>query len=207
MNTFYLICFVLGLVMSLLAAFGGLGRLHLGHGTGHGIGHGHAGHMHAQAKSGGVSAVNGFTLPAFLGWFGGAGYLLNNFSLLTAPLVLVLSAVCGLLGASLIYAVLFKILLPHERVMSAEETRMDGVVGRVSDEIRDGGGTGEILFTQMGARKSAAARSQTGAAIGRGTEVVVLRYAKGIAYVSPLEELMEADGREFNPYADERERA
>ena len=71
--------------------------------------------------------------------------------------------------------------------MSAESTRMDGVVARVSDSIRADGGTGEILFSQADARRSAAARSEEGTAIPRGTEVVVLRYSKGIAYVSPLD--------------------
>jgi hypothetical protein len=95
----------------------------------------------------------------------------------------------------LLYVALFKILLPRERVMLPEDTRMDGVVARVSDAIRAEGGTGEILFTQMDARRSAAARSESGLAIPRGTEVVVLRYVKGIAYVAPLEGLMNATAR------------
>jgi hypothetical protein len=66
---------------------------------------------------------------------------------------------------------------------------MEGVVGHVSDAIRPGG-TGEILFSQADARRSAAARSETGDAIARGTEVVVLRYVRGIAYVSPLNDLL-----------------
>jgi hypothetical protein len=86
-----------------------------------------------------------------------------------------------------LYVVLFRILLPRERVMTSEDTRMEGVVARVSDEIRAGGGIGEILYTQLDTRRSAAARSEEGVAIPRGTEVVVLRYQKGIAYVSPLE--------------------
>jgi membrane protein implicated in regulation of membrane protease activity len=187
MTTFYLICFVLGFVLSVLAAFGGLGRVHFGHAH---LGHLHL-HGHAQAKAGGqMSALNGFTLPAFLGWFGAAGYLLRVYSSLMAGVVLVIAAIAGFAAASLLYVLLFRLLLPRERVLSAEETRMDGVVARVSDAIRAGGGTGEILFTQTGARKSAAARSETGVAIARGTEVVVLRYAHGIAYVSPLEELV-----------------
>jgi hypothetical protein len=186
MMTFYLICFVLGFVMSVLAAFSGLGRVHFGHIH---FGHAHV-HTHAQAKAGGqMSALNGFTLPAFLCWFGGTGYLLHQYSSIWSPVVLVLAMMSGLVGASLLYAVLFKLLLPRERVLSAEETRMDGVVARVSDEIR-AGGTGEILFSQADARRSAAARSESGDPIPRGTEVVVLRYAQGIAYVSPLEELM-----------------
>ncbi len=87
------------------------------------------------------------------------------------------------------YAALFKLLLPRERVLTEEETRMDGVVARVSGEIRAGGGVGEILFSQADARRSAAARSESGEAIARGTEVVVLRYARGIAYVRPLDEM------------------
>ncbi|MBB5058161.1 hypothetical protein HDF16_002875 [Granulicella aggregans] len=66
---------------------------------------------------------------------------------------------------------------------------MDGVVARVSDEIRADGGLGEILFSQTGARRSAAARSETGEAIERGAEVVVLGYAKGVATVSRLDDV------------------
>ena len=134
-----------------------------------------------------MSAINGFTLPAFLCWFGGAGYLLRNYSPYLTPIVLLLAAGAGLLAAGLLYVTLFKPLLPRERVLSAESTRMDGLVARVSDPIRENGGTGEILFSQADARRGAAARSEDGHAIRRGTEVVVLRYEKGIAYVSPID--------------------
>jgi len=194
MTTFYLICFVLGFVLSVLAAFSGLGRVHLGHIH---FGHAHV-HANAHAKAGGhISAINGFTLPAFLCWFGGTGYLLHQYSSIVAPLVLLLAVASGLFGASILYLALFRFLLPRERVLSAEETRMDGVVARVSDEIR-AGGIGEILFSQADARRSAAARSESGAPIARGTEVVVLRYAHGIAYVSPLDELIQEPTSQLN---------
>jgi hypothetical protein len=192
MNTFYLICFVLGFVLSLLAAFSGLGRLHFGHLH---FGHGHV-HAKVHVKAAGhVPAINGFTLPAFLCWFGGAGYLLHNYSLLAVPVIVLIATVSGLLGSSIIYAALFKFLLPHEQVLTQEATRMDGVVARVTDEIRPDGGTGEIIFSQIGARRSAAARSETGLPIPRGTEVVVLRYARGIAYVSPLDDQLTLNSR------------
>jgi len=187
MNTFYLICFVLGLVLSLMAAFAGLGRLHFGHLHVHGHFPGHARPAGGSSSAGGVSAINGFTLPAFLCWFGGAGYLLRNYSPLMMPLALLAAVIVGLVGAGMLYVLLFKLLLPRERVLSPEDTRMDGVLARVSDEIR-AGGIGEILFSQTGALRGSAARSESGQPIPRGTEVVVLRYAKGIAYVSPLEE-------------------
>jgi membrane protein implicated in regulation of membrane protease activity len=177
MNTPYLICFVLGLVLSLLAAFSGLGRLPFGHA--------HTSHLHPSHHSY-LSALNGFTLPAFLCWFGGAGYLLHNYSPLMTSVVLLLAIIAGLLAATLLYAALFKFLLPRERVLSEEDTRMDGVLARVSDTIRGHGGTGEILFTQLDTRRFAAARSESGISIPRGTEVIVLRYVRGIAYVTPL---------------------
>jgi hypothetical protein len=186
MVTVYLTCFVLGVVLSLLAAFGGLGRLHFGHlriGPLH-VGHTHAGHV----KPGGshLSALNGFTLPAFLGWFGGAGYLLSRYSSMAGALVLLVAIASGMVAAGVLYAALFKLLLPCERELTEEETRMEGVVARVSGAIRAEGGTGEILFSQADARRSAAARSEGGEPIAKGTEVVVLRYAHGIAYVKEL---------------------
>jgi membrane protein implicated in regulation of membrane protease activity len=177
--TFYLICFVLGLVLSLVAAFSGLGRIHVGHL-----------HFHAPAHAKPVthlSAINGFTLTAFLCWFGGVGYLLDRYSPLISVLVLGAAIVAGLFGASILYAVLFKLLLPRERVLSPEDTRMEGTLARVSDAVREDGGIGEILFTQTGARRSAAARSEDGSFLARGTEVVVLRYERGVATVRPLD--------------------
>ena len=184
MTTFYLTCFVLGLVLSVLAALTGLGRMHFGHF--------HFGHSHVHARAGAgshFSAINGFTLPAFLCWFGGAGYLLQQFSPFLRLLVLLFAIALGLVGAAVIYTLLFKFLLPHERVLLPADTRMEGVIGRVSDEIRADGGIGEILFSQTGACRSAAARSESGLPIARGTEVVVLGYARGIALVSPLDRL------------------
>lgn len=188
MIVFFLICFVLGLVMALLAVFAGFGHVHLGH-----IHFGHA-HIHAKtpghtASSSATSLINGFTLPAFLCWFGGAGYLLHQYTGFYALPVVLLATGSGLFGSALIYMALFKFLVPRERVLLPEDTRMDGMLAQVSDEIRAEGGIGEILFSQGGARRSAAARSESGAAIARGTEVVVLQYIRGVAYVSPLNEL------------------
>ena len=192
MNTFYLICFVLGLALSVLAAFAGGAHLHIGHFH---IGHFHlGGHAHPPAgaatgnASSGLPFLNGFTLPAFLCWLGAAGYRLERYSAIITPLVLLLATGAGLVGASLFYGIIAKLVVPAERVLTAEDTRMDGVVARVSDAIRPDG-IGEILYTQTGARRSAAARSETGLPIPRGTEVVVLRYDRGVAYVSPLAEL------------------
>jgi hypothetical protein len=59
---------------------------------------------------------------------------------------------------------------------------MVGVLGRVSVSIREQG-TGEIIYSQAGTRRTCGARGEEGKAIAKGTEVVVTRYEKGIAYV------------------------
>jgi membrane protein implicated in regulation of membrane protease activity len=183
METVYLICFILGLVLSILSVTGGFTHLHLGR-----LHIGHTAHAHNGAH--GLSSVNGFTITAFLCWFGGIGYLLNRYTGFLTPLILLLSILSGLAGATILWAILFKLLLPHERVLSTEDTEMPGVLARVSDSIRDNGGIGEIIFSQTGIRRSNAARSEDGSPILRGTEVVVIRYERGVAYVRPFEDIV-----------------
>ena len=182
MTTLYLTCFTAGFVLSLLAALSGFGHVHLGH-----I-HLHAAHTHAKAGGTRLSGLNGFTVAAFLCWFGGAGYLLVRYSLLAGAIVLAAALMTGAAGSTLIYGLIFKLLIPRERVLRAEETRMEGTLARVSHEVRALDGTGEILFSQAGVRRSAPARSDDGSRILRDAEVVVLRYEQGIAYVRPLHE-------------------
>jgi hypothetical protein len=148
MDSFYLICFSLGLVLSILSVLGGfahlhIGRIHIGH-----LAHGHTHHGAARQGSG-LSAVNGFTIMAFLCWFGGTGYLLHHFSIFVAPLVVLLAALGGFAGAAILWVTLFKLLLPHERILTSEETEMAGVLAHVSDAIRDGNGVGEIIFPKQ----------------------------------------------------------
>jgi len=190
-ENWYLVCFGVGLVLSVLT-FGGFGHLQIGHfhGGHFHLAHTHAGHVqtHASGHDTGLSPLNGFTFMAFLCWFGGTGYLLCRFSPLWAVSVFAVAVISGLAGAAIIFWFLARVLLPRERVLTAEDTEMTGVLARVSSPIREGG-TGEIAYSQGGARRAAAARSDAGAAIARDVEVVVLRYERGIAYVRPWSEL------------------
>lgn len=192
-ENWYLVCFGVGLVLSLLTFFGGFGHLHVGHWHG---GHFHLSHSHgglAHTPSAGghdasISPLNGFTLMAFLCWFGGTGYLLFRFTGVLGLGIFAIAVISGLAGAAIIFWFLARVLLPSERVLTAEETEMTGVLARVSSPIREGG-TGEIAYSQGGARRATAARSDAGAPIARDIEVVVLRYERGIAYVRPWSEL------------------
>jgi membrane-bound ClpP family serine protease len=201
METIYLVCFIVGLVLSVLSVAGGFAHLHIGH-----LRLGHTAHAHTHSGSHGISSINGFTITAFLCWFGGVGYLLDRYSIFITPLIVLLSVLGGLIGATLLWAVLFKLLLPRERVLTSEETEMPGVIGHVSDSIRDNGGIGEIIFSQTGARRSTAARSEDGSPIQRGAEVIVIRYERGVAYVRPFDELSDRRFDELSAHLDELNR-
>jgi hypothetical protein len=180
---FYLACFSLGLVLCVLAVFTG-GHLHVGHFH---LGHAHIGHHHSGTSSS-VLMINGFTITAFLCWFGGVGYLLRTHSSFLASLVLLFSSLSGIAGSALIFWFMATVLLPREHALTAEETQVEGVIGRLTGQLGPGA-TGEIIYSQLGARRSAPARLEDGKTIDRGSEVVVLRYEHGIAYVRSLHDL------------------
>ena len=179
----YLICFIVGFTLSLISAFGGL--VHLPHGH---HGHVHMSHMHhSHATGAAVSPFNFSTITAFLAWFGGVGYLLTKFSGLWLWLAFLFSLAGGLMGASLVFLFLVKVLLAHDKPLNSEEYEMVGMLGHLTSAIRTGG-TGEMSFSQAGIRRSAAARSDDGVAIDKDADVIVTRYDKGIAYVRRWDE-------------------
>lgn len=190
---FYLICFAVGFLFSLLSFI--LGGLHLhghwphAHGIhlGHGGAAGHGAPGTHVIKGSGISPFNFFTIAVFLAWFGGTGYLLSRYSSVVLALGLLLSTIAGLIGAGIVFVFLARVLANPEAVMDQADYEMVGVVGRVSSSIREGG-TGEIIFSQAGTRRGCAARSDSGAPLAKDAEVVVARYERGIAYVRPWEE-------------------
>jgi hypothetical protein len=186
----YLTCFGVGLVLSVLAFAGGFGHLHLGHlhfGHHTGLAHKTAAIRTSASHAAQMSPINGFTLVAFLCWFGGTGYLLHRGNVLSNGLVLLFSAISGVAGASLVFWFLSRVLLANERTLEPADTEMTGVVGRLSGGI-PADGVGEILYSQNGTRRATAVRSDDGTAIERGAEVIVMRYVRGVAYVRRWEE-------------------
>jgi hypothetical protein len=188
--TFYLICFVVGLAFCFLSLLTGLGRLHVGHFH---LPHGHAGGVHhgVGARVGGgpvhLSFFNFFSLMAFLAWFGGTGYLLEVYSNVWFMFALLIATIAGVIGALIIFWFLAKVLIAHDTALDPADFEIVGVLARVTSSIR-AGGTGEIVFSQAGTRRVSGARSEDGAAIGKGTEVVVTKYDRGIAYVRRWED-------------------
>ena len=207
-ETFYLVCFLAGLFLSALSLLGGMGHFgghvhiphagHIPHGLPHG-GHLPQGGQAAGTAQGGANVPwwNAFSIMVFLCWFGASGYLLTRYGGFVAGVVLVLAAACGVAGGAIIFLFLTRVMLPHERELTAEETEVAGVVGRVSAPIR-AGGIGEIVYEQLGARHSAPARSEDGIPIQKLEEVFVVRYEKGIAWVRRWEDFEEAGTKNRN---------
>jgi membrane protein implicated in regulation of membrane protease activity len=200
---FYLICFAVGFSFSFLAFFTGGMRwqLHLPH-----FPHAHGGSArvasatshgqtagagtHPASHSGQAAALHGHhispfnfvTLTAFLAWFGGTGYLLTRYSSVWVGFGLALALGGGLLGGGVVFVFLTKVLMSREENMDPADYEMTGVLAKICSSVR-AGGTGEIIYSQAGTRRTCGARAEDGSAIGKGTEVVVTRYEKGIAYV------------------------
>jgi len=193
----YLICFVVGFVLAILGALGGTFHWPFGHGAhaihlphAHGQGSGAGGGAHGGAPHAGahISPWNFATVMGFLAVFGGVGYLLSSRGRLGNLIVLGVSLAAGFAAAAFIFAFLTRVLLRHERFLDAADFEMVGVLGRVTVPIRSGG-TGEVVYSQGGTRKSVGARTENGDAVPRGEEVVVTRFERGIAYVRLWEEL------------------
>jgi len=155
---------------------------------------GHAPHVHlphgghASAVNADLPFINFGTITAFLAWFGGVGYLLSRHSNMMAFLALLLSFVAGVGGATIVFLLVGKLLMKHDRSLDPMDYDMIGVLGRVTSTIREDG-VGEIVFSQEGTRRGSGARSDTGREIPKNVEVVVTRYERGIAYVRPWDEL------------------
>lgn len=187
---FYLVCFVVGFFLSVIIFLIGGAHLRLPHLHLHLPGlHGHAGAMHGHSGSGPqISPFNLITLTAFLAWFGGTGYLLARHSTMWFFTALILSVLSGTGGAAIIYLFLTRVLSAPDEVLNTADFDMTGVLGKLSVRISQGG-TGELIYSQAGTRRVCGARSENGSAIPKGTEVVVTRYERGIAYVRLWSEL------------------
>jgi len=190
-SDFYLLCFFVGFIFSVLSFLGGATHIHLParwhllfHGVHHAGGMAGRGSMHARD---GLSWFNAMTIMTFLAWFGGIGYLLSTHSRLVAMVALGIAVVSGLIAASMVFKFMARIVKVSDAQMLDWDYRIEGTVGTISSPIREDG-TGEMIFEQRGVRKSVGARSEDGKPLSKGAEVAITRYENGIAYVKKWEE-------------------
>jgi membrane protein implicated in regulation of membrane protease activity len=187
MEAVFLVCFLVGLsmtVISLVLGMGHLGGMHIGHG-GHEIGHGD---LHAHGSTTDTPSIAGgflnlTTVMTFVTWFGGVGYLLARYTVVGGVASLIIASVSGIGGATIVALFITRVLEKGQTPQLREgDYEMSGTVARVSSTIY-AGYAGEVIYTMAGTTQSAAARSVTDEEIPRGTEVVILKYERGTAFV------------------------
>ena len=171
METIFLGCFAFGALFTLVSVVlgvGGHGAAHIGHGGGH-IGHPHVGHPHAESgdRFGSLPLLSVSSLVGALTWFGAAGYLLLRLGDLALYAVVLGALLAGAVGWYLI-ARFLGLVLSGEREMDPADYRLEGTVGQVTVSI-PAGGTGEVVFSKAGSRRSEAARAISGGPIPRGS--------------------------------------
>jgi hypothetical protein len=179
LDAIFLGAFLFGLLFAGISLVLGASHLGVDHGA-------HVGH---DGDTGLHDYLNVSVILAFVAWFGGIGYLASNGAGWTAAASVLVAVAGGLIGAYIIYQVFARFIRPAGRTeLDPRDFEMQGKLARVTSSIRPGG-MGEIVYEQSGARMVHAARSANGAAIARGTEVIVLSADHGVGVVAPWSEL------------------
>jgi membrane protein implicated in regulation of membrane protease activity len=173
MNTIFLICFLVGVSLSVVSFASTHLNLH------------HVAHHRMHGPRSRLSVVNMASVTAFLTWFGGAGLVLEQATRLSVAPIVIASAASGIAGGVAINRFLGWLL---RREKPLQPSTIVGKLAQVTSPIR-AGGTGEIVYSLHGTRHVEPARAENGAAIDKGTQVFVIRHEKGIAYVSTWDEL------------------
>lgn len=186
----YLFCFLVGVTLSILSFLAGVIHLHFPlklHV------HFHLPHSHGASHGAGphISWFNASTVLAFLAWFGGVGYLMTNYSHIQTFFVVGIAMMAGMAAGWVVLRFLVKLAGPSDEPLHESDRRIVGSLGTVSMTIRENG-TGEIIFPLGGGRRCSGARSEDGRPIEKGSEVVIERYEKGIAYVKRWEEFLKS---------------
>lgn len=134
----------------------------------------------------GPSPLSLSTVMIFLTWFGATGYIARTWGGAIAPLALILAATIGLVGATMVYLFLARVLWRGQTSLDPRAYDPQGAIARVSSSIR-AGGTGEIVYALDGKQRVDGARSLEDEPLPVGTEVTIVRYEGGLAYVAPLD--------------------
>ncbi|HEX2914235.1 MAG TPA: hypothetical protein VH186_25775 [Chloroflexia bacterium] len=156
------------------------------------------GHVHDVTGKPQREVIGWFNLNAlvvFLTWFGGAGFILKSLrmdDLFAIPVAIVF----GIAGYMAVMLFMSKVLVTSQTpVMRVEDYDLTGTVAKVSGTIFKNG-VGEVLFSKHGTRRAVPARSADGSPLALDTQVVILRFENGVAFVDDLNRLLSEAGAE-----------
>lgn len=185
LSTLFVICFLVGIGVSAVSLFASF--LHLHHHGGFHFHHHGGGSLLKHTSDLFGSLFNFAALTMFLTCFGGVGVLLEETTRLAGGGMVAIAGGSGLAGAAAIVRVV-QAMSRQERPL--QPIQLVGTVGKLTIPIREGG-TGEVVYVVDGKRRCSGARSdESERPIPRGTEVVITRYDKGIAYVCEFDRMI-----------------
>src|SRR5665213_3636595 len=160
-NVVYLICFLVGLLFTLLSAF--FGHLFGGHDVHASLGTGgHAEAGYGETGMPGLSPFSPTTICSFITAFGGFGLIFSRIDATKSVWVsLPLSILGGLIVAAAVLSV-FGVIF--NSTQSSSESHLGSLVGQTATVITPipVAGVGEIAYVQAGTRYTAPAREQNG---------------------------------------------
>ena len=76
------------------------------------------------------------------------GYLLTRYSTLVVSLIMLIAVIVGLVGATIIFWFVAKLLMKHDRELDPADYERVGVLGRIISPIREGGTGRNYLFAR-----------------------------------------------------------
>lgn len=170
---YYLICFGVGLLFTIISAF--MADVFGGHADAAGGADAHAEGGFASNEVTGFSPISPTTAAAFLTAFGGFGMIFSKWSLtasawISAPLA-------GLVGVGVAFLVFLMFRAVFRRTQSSSESKVAALVGSGATIITPipENGVGEIAYVDSGTRYSAPARAENNLSIPAGAPVVISR--------------------------------
>ena len=144
----------------------------------------HDGALDHAGEFGGPSIYSARIMASFLTAFGVGGVVARYYGL-SHPAASGVGIVAGAVMSSIVFQ-FAKILYSQQ---ASSEVQMAALVGR-SAEVSVGipvGGVGQITLTVAGQRTEQVARSATGGAVARGTEVLITALRGDSVVVAPVE--------------------
>lgn len=187
MENVFLVCFIVGLGLTVASLLLGSHSIHMGHSGaagGHGADSAHgldAGGLHFH-----LGFLNTMTVATFLAWFGGVGYLVVRYAAVGAAVGALVAVIAGVAGGGIVMFFLNHVLLRGQTLLADIVAATPGTTARVTSAIYPGY-AGEVTYTLEGTTRTASARAADSEEIPRDTEVVILKYENGTAYVATWE--------------------
>jgi hypothetical protein len=188
-NSIYIVCLAVGLLFTIVSAFGS--HLFAGHGE---VGHFDSGHTegsggHAEGGDGsndmpGFSPLSPTTIAAFVTAFGACGMVFSQFDATRSAWVSApLSIFGGLAIATGFGVVMSKVFRATQGSSEGRVADLEGTSATVITPIA-AGAVGEIAYVQSGSRYSAPARAEGNATFANGATVKITRVVGTQFYVS-----------------------